>query len=87
MLRAEFDMGDCSMQTQAFLVQPWPKGIGNSEVSNYIKVYALDELDAAQQLLQMPLQQEVRHDVYIRAFVRRSGARPHGLPTKIFARD
>ena len=70
---------------QIFQVQPWPKGVGNSEISNYLKVEAADELDAAERILRMPLQRETRHDMYIRAFVRRSGT--HGLPTKIFAAD
>lgn len=72
---------------QIFQVQPWPKGIGNSAVSKYVKVEATDELAAAQHILQMPLQREARHDMYIRAFVRRLGARPHGVPTKIYSRD
>jgi hypothetical protein len=70
---------------QIFQVQPWPKGIGNSEVSSYVRIEAANELDAAERVLQMPLQIEARHDMYIRAFVRRFGARPHGAPTKIFA--
>jgi len=70
-----------------FQVQPWPKGVGNSEVASYAKVEAADELEAAESILQMPLQSEPRHDLYIRAFVRRLGARPHGIPTKIYARD
>lgn len=72
---------------QIFQVQPWPKGVGNSEVSHYVKVEAADELDAAQRILQMPLQREIRHDMFIRAFVRRLGARPQGFSTKIYARD
>jgi hypothetical protein len=72
---------------QIFQVQPWPKGIGNSEATDYVKVEAEDELDAARRLLQMPLQREARHDMYIRAFVRRLGVRPFGVPTKIYAVD
>jgi hypothetical protein len=72
---------------QIFQVQPWPKGVGNSEVSDYVKVEATDELDAAERLLKMPLQLNDRHDMYIRAFVRRLGGRPHGAPTKVFAAD
>jgi hypothetical protein len=68
---------------QIFQVQPWPKGVGNSEAAAYIKAEAEDELDAAQRL-QMPLQREARHDVYIRAFVRRLGVQPSGMPTKIY---
>ena len=72
---------------QVFQVQPWPKGIGNSTVSGYVKIEAIDELAAAEHVLQVPLQREARHDMYIRAFVRRLGSRPHGVPTKIYARD
>jgi hypothetical protein len=70
-----------------FQVRPYPKGVGNSDVSNYIKVEASDELDAAQRVLQMPLQREPRHDMYIRAFVHRLGAWPRGAPTNIYAAD
>ncbi|HUE11921.1 MAG TPA: hypothetical protein VMQ54_13310 [Steroidobacteraceae bacterium] len=72
---------------QIFQVQPWPKGVGNSTVSGYVKVEAIDDLDAAERVLKMPLQREARHDMYIRAFVRRLGARPHGASTKIYSRD
>jgi hypothetical protein len=72
---------------QIFQVQPWPKGVGNSDVSGYVKVEAVDDLDAAERVLQMLLQREARHDMYIRAFVRRLGVRPHGIPTKVYATD
>ncbi len=68
---------------QIFQVQPWPKGVGNSEVQDYVKVEADDELKAAERVLKMPLQRSTRHDMYIRAFVR-SGGRPQGAPIKIF---
>jgi len=69
----------------SFQVQPWPEGIGKSPVSAYVKVEASDELDAATHVLQMLLQREPRHDMYIRAFVRRFGR--NGAPTKIFAAE
>jgi hypothetical protein len=68
---------------QIFHVQPWPKGVGNSEVQDYVKVEADDELDAAERVLQKPPQRQTRHDMYIRAFVRSSG-RPQGAPIKMF---
>jgi hypothetical protein len=61
----------------------WPEGIGNSPVASYEKIEAFDELDAAIRVLKMPLQREVRHDMYIRAMVRKLGR--GGAPTKIYA--
>jgi hypothetical protein len=59
---------------QIFQVQPWPKGVGNSEVSDYVKVESVDELDAAEGVLQTPLQSGARRDMYIPA-LRRPTAR------------
>jgi hypothetical protein len=72
---------------EIFQVQPWPKGVGNSEFSDYVKVEAADELEAAERVLKMPLQLDDRHDMFIRAFVRRLGGRQHGATTKVFAAD
>lgn len=74
-----------SMPMPTFQVQPWPKGVGNSPVPSYVKVEGLDELDAAKRLLHLPLQREPRHDMYIRAFVRRPTHR--GAPIKIYAAE
>lgn len=68
-----------------FNVQPWPKGVGNSPLAPYEKVEAVDELDAAQRLLKMPLQREPRPDMYIRAFVR--GPTHKGAPIAIYAAE
>jgi hypothetical protein len=74
-----------SARLQTFQVQPYPAGIGNSPVAPYQQIEAFDELDAATRVLQVPLQSEPRHDIYIRAFVRKLGRA--GSPIKIYAVD
>lgn len=66
-----------------FRVQPLPNGPGASPMPDYVKVEAADELAAAQQLMQIPLQREARPDLFIRAFVHPNI--PRGAPIKIYA--
>jgi hypothetical protein len=82
-LKTERQKQSGSMVMQIFQVQPWPTGIGNAPVGPYQKIEALDELDAATRVLQVPLQSEPRHDMYIRALVRKLGRT--GSPIKIYA--
>ena len=68
-----------------FEVQSWPEGMGKSAVASYVKVEALDELDAARRLLRIPLQRDVRCEMYVRALVRKLGH--NGVTTRIYAAE
>jgi hypothetical protein len=67
-----------------FEVQSWPEGMGKS-AARYVKVEALDELDAARRLLRIPLQRDERRDEYVRALVRELGQ--NGVTTRIYAAE
>jgi len=69
-----------------FRVQPLPNGIGQSPVSDYVKVGGLDAVEAAERILQIPLQREPRHNMYIRAFVHRFNG-PLGTPLALYAAE
>jgi hypothetical protein len=68
-----------------FEVQSWPEGMGKSAVAPYVKVEALDELDAARRFLRIPLQRDARRDMYVRALVRKLGH--NGVTTRIYAAE
>jgi hypothetical protein len=68
-----------------FEVQSWPEGIEKSTIAPYVKVEAMDELDAARRLLRIPLQRDERADIYVRALVRKLG--PNGVTTRIYAAE
>ena len=53
-----------------FQVKSLPNGIENSSSIEYEKIEGLNELDAAQRLLHIPLQTEPRHITFLRALVR-----------------
>jgi hypothetical protein len=67
-----------------FRVQRWPNGLWALPVTYWVNVEGKDELDAAQRLMKIPLQREARHDMYVRAFVRRKDI-PGRPSTKIYA--
>ena len=68
-----------------YRVQPWPQGIGNPPTSVFKRVEGSDPLDAAERIIQAPLQVKPRANADIRALVLELGK--GGSPTIIYAAE
>jgi hypothetical protein len=68
-----------------YRVQPWPQGIGNPPADVFKKVEGSDARDAAERILQTPLQVKPRANAHIRALVLELGK--GGSPTVIYAAE
>jgi hypothetical protein len=68
-----------------YRVQPWPQGIGNPPAGVFKKVEGNDALDAAERIVQAPLQVKPRGNAYIRALVLELGK--GGSPTMLYAAE